>query len=115
MVPVDGKIDAELLAKSVLGNPSAFIALVRRYEGPLAAMIHRWVEDSHHAEDVLQETLLQAWRSLGQLKKPDHLKAWLKAYVHRLQGSCLCRNPRSWIANSHGLVRSTRMDLDQRV
>ncbi len=77
MVPVDGKTDAELLAKSVLGNPSAFIALVRRYEGPLAAMIHRWVEDNHHAEDVLQETLLQAWRSLGQLKKPDHLKAWL--------------------------------------
>ena len=77
MVAVDGKTDSELLAKSIEGNPSAFIALVHRYEGPLAGLIRRWVLDSHHAEDILQETLLQAWRSLRQLKEPDHLKAWL--------------------------------------
>ena len=77
MVPVDRKSDSELLAKSIQGDASAFVALVHRYEGPLAALIRRWVADSHHAEDVLQETLLQAWRSLGQIKKPDYLKAWL--------------------------------------
>ena len=77
MASVNRKSDSELIANSAQGDPKAFVSLIRRYEGPLAVLILRWVTDSHHAEDVLQETLLQAWRSLGQLKNPAHLKAWL--------------------------------------
>ena len=77
MVSVNRKSDSELIANSVQGDPKAFVILIRRHEGLLAAIIKRWVPNNHDAEDILQETLLQAWRSLKQLRHPERLKPWL--------------------------------------
>ena len=71
------KSDSDLVVRSLRGDAAAFVALVRRYEGPLAALVRRLVADAHYGEDVLQETLLQAWRSLGQLRDPKRVKPWL--------------------------------------
>jgi RNA polymerase sigma-70 factor, ECF subfamily len=55
----------------------AFVALVRRHEQSMVALIRRYVHDYHAAEDVLQETLLRAWRSLSQLQDAAKARAWL--------------------------------------
>lgn len=69
--------DATLVRRSLAGDQGAFVELVKRHEQPLAALIRYRIDDLHHAEDVFQETLLQAWRSLCQLRDPTKVRAWL--------------------------------------
>lgn len=71
--------DAALIRRCLAGDQRAFLALVRRHEQPLAALIRRYVEDLHHAEDVLQETLAMAWASLRGLRDSRRFRAWLLA------------------------------------
>ncbi len=68
---------ARLVRQSVSGDPKAFAQLMRLHGEPMAALIRRMVADPHHGEDVMQETMLQAWRSLGQLRDPARFKQWL--------------------------------------
>lgn len=69
--------DLTLIRRSVRGDRKAFVELIRRHEKPLAALICRHVDDLHHAEDVLQETLLQAWVGLSRLRDPRRFRAWI--------------------------------------
>ena len=69
--------DQKLVQQVLDGDPSAFAVLARRYAQPLTALIRREVADRHHREDVFQETLLHAWRSLGHLRDRSKTKAWL--------------------------------------
>jgi len=69
--------DDKLVDQVLGGDVAAFAELVRRYEQPMAAMIRRRVSDRHHCEDVLQATLLQAWRDLRQLRDRSQVKRWL--------------------------------------
>ncbi len=69
--------DRTLARRSRGGDREAFIELIRRHEEPLAALIRRQVGDPHHAEDVLQVTLLQAWLGLRHIRDPRKVRAWL--------------------------------------
>jgi RNA polymerase sigma-70 factor (ECF subfamily) len=42
-------------------------ALYTEHYGVLLSFISRYVRDRHRAEDLVQETLLRAWRHIGQL------------------------------------------------
>lgn len=48
-------------------------ALHDEHAGVLYAFVRRYVDDREHARDVVQETLLRAWRHLDQLdpERPD--------------------------------------------
>ncbi len=69
--------DAALVEASLAGDQRAFATLVQRYAQPLTALIRYRVADAAHAEDVWQETLLAAWRSLAQLRDAGRARAWL--------------------------------------
>ena len=69
--------DKTLVRRSAAGDERAFVALVRRYEQPLAARIRYQIGNPDHAEDVLQETLLDAWVGLRRLRQPASVRAWL--------------------------------------
>lgn len=69
--------DDRLIEQALSGDSDAFGELIRRYEQPLAALICRLVSNAHDREDVLQRTLLDAWRCLGQLRERSKVKAWL--------------------------------------
>ncbi|MBO0790015.1 MAG: sigma-70 family RNA polymerase sigma factor, partial [Ktedonobacteraceae bacterium] len=71
-------------------------ALVLRLEETLAAsrprlvrLARAWGVPPDAAEDVAQETFLEAWRHLEHLREPDRLEAWV---------SGICRNVcRRWV------------------
>ena len=72
------KFDNETLARlSAQGDESAFVELIRRHERQLAALIQYHLGNRDYAEDVLQETLLQAWVGIRSLREPKTVGRWL--------------------------------------
>src|SRR5471032_2988212 len=59
------------------GDRPAFYELVRRTSRLVYARLYLDTGDAHAAEDLLQETLLTAYKTLGQLTDPDKFRAWL--------------------------------------
>ena len=59
------------------GDEDAFRELTDPYRRELQLHIYRIVGSAHDAEDILQETLLAAWRSLPQFEARASLRAWL--------------------------------------
>jgi len=69
--------DISLVKRAQAGDRAAFEELVRRTSRLVYARLYLETGDSHHAEDLLQETLLTAFRTLGQLSQPDKFRPWL--------------------------------------
>ncbi|MBV9123105.1 MAG: sigma-70 family RNA polymerase sigma factor [Planctomycetes bacterium] len=59
------------------GNRAAFEELVRRTSRLIFARLYLETGDTHRAEDLLQETLLTAFRSMGDLTDPRAFRPWL--------------------------------------
>ena len=59
------------------GDEAAFEALVQRYQGPLFQLALGRVRDRAVAEDVVQETWLQALASLDRFEGRSSFRTWL--------------------------------------
>jgi RNA polymerase sigma-70 factor (ECF subfamily) len=72
-------IDPEetLVRSAQAGDRAAFEELVRRTSRLVLARLYLETGDAHRAEDLLQETLLTAFRSLDQLTEPAKFRGWL--------------------------------------
>jgi RNA polymerase sigma-70 factor (ECF subfamily) len=75
--------DAELVRRSLAGEPSAFEELVRRWAAPVAAFCHAKVGRWGVGEDLAQEALLRAFRALGTLSEPEKFGPWLRGIALR--------------------------------
>ncbi len=69
--------DETLVQSAQRGDRAAFEELVRRTSRLLFARLYLETGDTHQAEDLLQETLLAAFRTLDQLAEPRKLRPWL--------------------------------------
>jgi RNA polymerase sigma-70 factor (TIGR02960 family) len=69
--------DATTLHSAAAGDEAAFAALVRPFERELHVHCYRLLGSVHAADDALQETLLSAWRALGQFEGRSSLRTWL--------------------------------------
>src|SRR6266851_6802 len=59
------------------GDEQAFQGLTDRYRRELLVHCYRMLGSFHDAEDVLQETLLRAWRGLESFQGRSALRPWL--------------------------------------
>jgi RNA polymerase sigma factor (sigma-70 family) len=73
-----------LLAAARAGDADAFGRLVAPHRAALHAHCARMLGSAHDAEDVLQETLLRAWRGLRRFEQRSALRSWL----YRIATNC---------------------------
>jgi RNA polymerase sigma-70 factor (TIGR02960 family) len=69
--------DVTLLALAQAGDGDAFGKLTDPFRRELQLHCYRMLGSAQDAEDLLQETLIAAWRGLGQFEGRSSLRAWL--------------------------------------
>jgi RNA polymerase sigma factor (sigma-70 family) len=67
----------DLLVRARAGDGQAFAQLTDPYSRELHVHCYRILGSSQDAEDALQETLLSAWRGLGDFEERSTLRTWL--------------------------------------
>jgi RNA polymerase sigma factor (sigma-70 family) len=80
--------DGDLVELARAGDAAAFRLLVERYRPSVRARALRLCGDPHDADDIVQESLLQAFIGLDRLRDPDRFAGWLAGImlnVHRAQ------------------------------
>jgi RNA polymerase sigma-70 factor (TIGR02960 family) len=70
-------VTAQTLARARAGDEDAFRELTDPYRGELHRHIYRVVGSAQDAEDLLQETLVAAWRGLDQFEGRASVRNWL--------------------------------------
>ena len=78
------KGDVELIHSILLGDENAFGILVKKYQKSVHALAWRKVGDFHIAEEITQDTFLQAHKKLASLKNPNQFAGWLYVIADRL-------------------------------
>ena len=79
---VAGALDDSLVVRSQAGHRAAFEQLIRRSTKLVFARIYLETARADRAEDLVQETYLLAWRSIGQLTDAAGWRSWLLAIAH---------------------------------
>ena len=78
------KDDVELIHSILSGDENAFGILVKKYQKSVHALAWRKVGDFHIAEEITQDTFLQAHKKLASLKNPSQFAGWLYVIADRL-------------------------------
>jgi RNA polymerase sigma-70 factor (ECF subfamily) len=73
----------EIVIRAREGDHDAFAELATRSIGRLTAAARLILRDEYGAQDAVQETLIEAWRSLPGLRDPDRFEAWLRRLLVR--------------------------------
>ncbi len=76
--------DVQLIRKILSGDDAAFGILVEKYQKSIHALAWRKTQDFHHAEDIMQDTFLRAYKKLPTLKNPTQFAGWLHVIADRL-------------------------------
>lgn len=75
--------DAQLIKRILSGDDSAFNTLVQKYQKGVHALAWRKIGDFHYAEEITQDTFLQAYKNLSTLANPDQFAGWLYVIANR--------------------------------
>ena len=76
--------DVQLIQRTLSGDDTAFGVLLRRHQKSVHALVWRKVGDFHIAEDITQDTFLQAYKKLSTLKNHHQFAGWLYVIADRL-------------------------------
>ena len=74
---VEAAKDTALVAAAKGGDLGCFEELVRRHQGPAFRIALRMLGSRGDAEDVTQETFVQAWRSLSKFRGDSAFGTWI--------------------------------------
>src|SRR5712691_13316473 len=76
--------DVTTVSRARTGDPDAFRLLVERHSQPIFRLAYRMTGNEHDADDVVQETLLRAYRQLARFEERANFGTWL----HRITVNC---------------------------
>lgn len=83
---------------AIAGDDSAYGELVRRRQGAIRQLFRRLCRDPALADDLAQQTFLQAWRTIHTVKSPAAFGGWLKrlavnVWLQRVRAERPWQNP----------------------
>lgn len=78
---IDTAAEAALIAALRAGEESAFETLVRQYAGRMLAVARRFFSDDSDAQDVVQDAMLSAFKSIEKFDSRSKLGTWLHRIV----------------------------------
>jgi RNA polymerase sigma-70 factor (TIGR02960 family) len=70
-------VNEAVFARARAGQGDAFEELTAPYRRELQVHCYRMLGSLHDAEDAVQETMVAAWRGLGDLQRDEALRPWL--------------------------------------
>ena len=76
--------DVQLIQRTLSGDDTAFGILLQRHQKSVHALVWRKIGDFHTAEDITQDTFLQAYKKLSTLKNHHQFAGWLYVIADRL-------------------------------
>ena len=85
--------DVQLIRRILSGDDTAFSILMNKYQKSVHALVWRKIHDFHHAEEIMQDTFLKAYKKLPTLKRPNQFAGWLHVIANRL---CI-----DWVRKQH--------------
>jgi len=69
--------DADLVKRFNAGDQQAFAEIMGRYHKRILALVRRFLQNDHDAEDVAQDTFIRAHRALANFRGESALSTWL--------------------------------------
>ena len=78
------KDDVQLIHDVLSGDDEAFGILVQKYQKSVHALAWRKIGDFHYAEEIAQDTFLQAYEKLSTLKNRNQFAGWLYVITNNL-------------------------------
>ena len=92
--------EAGWLAQALAGDPEAFGNICRLHEGPLLRQAFALGCSTAAAEDLVEETLVEAWKSLRRYNGTCRLSTWLCAILLNRNRNHLRRQRWLWFVGS---------------
>ncbi len=112
--------DVFVVALAQKGDAEAFAELVRRHETSVRVLMYRCCGDAATADDLAQQTFLQAWKDIAQLRDVRRFAGWLKRlalnrWLKGVRGKDPLRDAQAVAAERAAPSDNTglRMDLDR--
>ena len=78
------KNDVQLIQRILSGDDDAFTLLVEKHQKSVHALAWRKIGDFHIAEEITQDTFLQAYKKLSTLRNPNQFAGWLYVIANNL-------------------------------
>src|SRR5262245_3894717 len=83
-------------------SEAAFSETAEKFRPALRLHCYRMLGSSHDSDDLVQETMLRAWRARDTLKDPSRLEPWLYRIATNACLDELEKRPRRVLASDHG-------------
>ncbi len=83
-IPLDKQDDEELAQRTAAGSTAAFEELVRRYGRRILGFVRQRSANPTEAEDLTQQTFIQAYQRIHQFNDQYRFKSWLFTIARNL-------------------------------
>ncbi len=77
MAQTAGRQEASLLASAVAGDEIAFRRIIAAYHDDMRKVCVAIADDRAIADEATQSAWVIAWKRLGDVREPSHLRPWL--------------------------------------
>src|SRR5437588_11488342 len=84
--------EREQYRAAIQGDREAFEMIIRTNGRALFAIAYGILQDRGEAEDVVQDSLVKAWKTRWRVRDPEKFPAWLATIARHRNSACLRRS-----------------------